>query len=271
MANQISKDDLQKLHNILIEILDEIVRICDQYSLNYCLIGGTLIGAVRHQGFIPWDDDLDIVMPRDDYNTFCRLCKTELSSEFYIQSLETEPNYYLPFIKIRKENTTFIESNSVLKFKKNGIFVDVFPQDFSSHKSSIGQIIRNKSIKAIRRVIACKLHKTLPKDKLTKVVFIFLSPFNVQKLVKLSTYIMTSRNHIKTPKYLVNYATLYDIKNEILPISSYLPYKKLLFEGKSYNVPNDYDLNLKSVYGNYMELPPKEKRVNHKPEILLFE
>lgn len=268
---QINPQEISRLHETLVSILDEIVRICETFNLRYCLIGGTLIGAVRHNGFIPWDDDLDIVMPREDYDRFCELCKSELSDGFQIHSLETDPNYCLQFIKIRKKGTTFIESDSFVEFNMNGIFVDVFPQDYSNHISSPGQVARNKAIKAIRRIISCKVRKTFPDDTLTRCLYFFLRGCSIPSLVKLSTSIMVSKNRIKNPKYLVNYATLYDIKNEILPVSSYLPYKKLSFEGKMYNVPNDYELNLRSVYGDYMKLPPIEKRVTHKPKVLEFE
>ncbi|MBR5060749.1 MAG: LicD family protein, partial [Prevotella sp.] len=81
-----NKEQLNKLHTIEIEILDEIVRICDKHNLRYCLIGGTLLGAIRHKGFIPWDDDLDIAMPRKDYEIFINLCHTELKNQYYLHN-----------------------------------------------------------------------------------------------------------------------------------------------------------------------------------------
>jgi lipopolysaccharide cholinephosphotransferase len=94
---------LNKLHSIQVEILDEIVRICDSYNLDYFLIGGTLLGAIRHKGFIPWDDDLDIVMPRYDYDKFIALCDLEMNNKYILDSFENNSGYCLPFIKIRKK------------------------------------------------------------------------------------------------------------------------------------------------------------------------
>lgn len=264
-------EDLGRLHETLIEILDEIVRICDTNGLNYCLIGGTLIGAVRHQGFIPWDDDVDIVMPRPDYERFCEICETDLSPKYYLHSLKTDKNYWLPFIKVRKHNTVFIEDSLPFNPEMNGIFVDIFPQDYSNHIDSIGQTLKCKAVKAIRRVIACKHINKSPDDFLTKVCYFLSYPISVKSLLILCDKIMMLSNKTRTPKYFVNYATTYAIKNEIMPIESYLPYKKLSFEGKLYNVPCEYVYNLTRVYGDYMKLPPLEKRVTHSPRRLEFE
>ena len=87
------EENLKKLHETEIEILDAIVEICDLHQLKYYLIGGTLLGAIRHCGFIPWDDDLDIAMPRRDYNRFLKIAKKELNSKFFLQTCTTDKNY----------------------------------------------------------------------------------------------------------------------------------------------------------------------------------
>jgi lipopolysaccharide cholinephosphotransferase len=135
-------NELKNLQNVQLEILDEIVRICNKYDIPYFFIGGTLLGAVRHKGFIPWDDDIDIGMLRKDYNKFIKLCKDELKSEYYLQCSETYPQHWLSFAKIRKNNTLFIESEG-LPFRGNdhrGIFVDIFPYDYVSKNKNIQKI-----------------------------------------------------------------------------------------------------------------------------------
>ena len=121
---------LNKLHSIQVEILDEIIRICDSNNLDYYLIGGTLLGAIRHKGFIPWDDDLDIAMPRDAYDKFISLCYSELSDDYILDSFKNNSGYWLPFIKIRKKNTIYEEK--AISAKRNipkGVWVDIFPLD----------------------------------------------------------------------------------------------------------------------------------------------
>ena len=86
---------LRQLQLVELEILNEFVRICDEYKLQYFLVGGTLLGAVRHQGFIPWDDDIDVAMPRQDYDSFAEICAKELKRQYFYQSADTDPNYFL--------------------------------------------------------------------------------------------------------------------------------------------------------------------------------
>ena len=103
------KETLTKVHEIELELLNEFVRICDKHNLTYFLVGGTLLGAVRHSGFIPWDDDIDVGMPRVDYDKFINIAKNELKNDYLLDSVETDKNYFLPFAKILKRNTLFIE------------------------------------------------------------------------------------------------------------------------------------------------------------------
>ena len=126
---------LKDLQNSILSILIEIKRICEKHNLKYILYGGSCLGAVRHNGFIPWDDDADIAMPRKDYEKFIKLCKEgALESEFYLQDFsEEEPNYYSPWIRIRKNNTLcVIQYHKDDGFRHLGVFVDIFPFDYCS-------------------------------------------------------------------------------------------------------------------------------------------
>lgn len=137
-----------ELRKVEVEILKEIHKICTENDLQYYLCGGTLLGAVRHKGFIPWDDDIDIVMPRDDYNKFITLCLNgKLDKQYILQNTDTEPEYHLPFTKIRKKHT-FFDEEGVRKLKiHKGIFVDIFPLDYS--KKNEGFVFISK-IKLLR-------------------------------------------------------------------------------------------------------------------------
>ena len=121
---------LRDLQSILLKMLNDITKICDENGIQYFLDGGTMLGAVRHHGFIPWDDDVDIAMRREDYEKFLNVCKTKLNQELYfLQNEQTEKNYIHAFTKIRLNGTHIIEEFSKNVDIHNGIFIDVFPYD----------------------------------------------------------------------------------------------------------------------------------------------
>ena len=121
---------LRKVQLAELIILDEIKRICDLHGIKYYLAGGTLLGAARHTGFIPWDDDLDISMPRKDFERFAEICKTELDCRFELQSIDNEPKYNLFISKVRMKNTRLVDKVTANLDIKQGIYVDIFPLDF---------------------------------------------------------------------------------------------------------------------------------------------
>ena len=121
--------ELRKLQLTEIEVLDEIVRICKKHKLQYFLLAGTCLGAVRHSGFIPWDDDIDIGMPREDYEKFLNIALDELDEKYFLQYYKTDENYYLGFAKVRKNNTSFITKGFEKKKGHQGFFVDIFPRN----------------------------------------------------------------------------------------------------------------------------------------------
>lgn len=125
------EEDMKQVWAIQLEILWEIMKICEKHKIRYFAIGGTLLGAVRHGGYIPWDDDLDIAMYRDDYNKFCDIAPRELSYPFFFQTEVTDPGYLLRHAKVRNSLTTGIlqiQKNKKFQFNQ-GIFVDIFPLD----------------------------------------------------------------------------------------------------------------------------------------------
>ena len=123
-------DDIQELRQIQMGILDEVHRFCEAHGLRYFLSSGTLIGAVRHKGYIPWDDDIDIYMPREDYEKLMVIGAKGLPDNLHLQTNETDPAYMMPFAKIRLGDTFFPEGGKGYdRLKFQGIFIDVFPYD----------------------------------------------------------------------------------------------------------------------------------------------
>lgn len=270
---ELKPEILKKLQDTQIEIMLEIIRICKKHNLRYFLIYGTLIGAIRHEGFIPWDDDLDIGMPRDDYEKFIKAAKNDLDSKFYLQSAEVESEYWLPFIKIRKNNTLF-EEPSVAKMSDNihkGIFVDIFPFDYVQKNK--GQFVRMQFVlsKAICETMYFKAgvyndKKTLRYKKLFRV----LNCFSISTLSRLQNRIAQLQNK-KRAAYLADFNSSRKYLAAIYPLKYFFPIKKGNFEGYDFNIPYDYHSYLTMVYGDYMVLPKEEDRVNHRTLRIIFD
>ena len=123
-----------------LEILMEFKRICSSNNLQYYLTAGTLLGAVRHQGFIPWDDDIDIAMPRKDFKKFGELCRCQLKKDFYYQDCRTEPDYPYYFAKLRKEGTEVCEPCLEAVNIRKGHYIDIFPLDRCPNSSVAAQL-----------------------------------------------------------------------------------------------------------------------------------
>lgn len=269
MGKEYDTETLRRLQLTEVEILDEIKRVCDKNSLKYYLIGGTLLGAVRHKGFIPWDDDLDIVMSRSDYEKFCSICQEELSEKYYLHNIDTDDKYWLPFAKVRKKNTIFDEQSVSHLDVPKGIYVDIFPLDFSVGDNDKGQAKRAKKIKKLSAAILFKAKVLKAKSLKSKIKYLLLAFFSVKSLSKKQINLMKK---LKSGSHYVNYGSNYSTKKQTMPIGYYEPQKELIFEGKSYPVPNQYEKVLTRIYGEtYMQLPPEEKRITHKPIRIEFE
>lgn len=269
------QETLKQLHNVEQEILDEIDRVCEKNGLKYYLIGGTLLGAIRHKGFIPWDDDLDIVMPRADFDKFQEVCKTDLDEKYYVHSSYNDPKYYAPFIKVRKHNTIFLEScleNGNIDLDKQGIWVDIAPMDDANAEDSFWKRVRTKWIKKhLQHFISYRKYGKWPQPIVSKILFAILSPLSTTTLRKIQDKLMRWENG-RDCEYYVNYASHYDSVKMTMPKSDYEPSCRLLFEGKYYSSPGNYkNVLLRSFGRNYMELPPVEKRETHSPARLSFD
>ena len=231
------KETLDKLHKVELSILDDFVKVCEKNDLTYFLIGGSLLGAVRHKGFIPWDDDIDIGMPRKDYDKFIEIGQKELGDKYYVDCFERNKDFYLPFVKIKLNGTVFDEEVAKCYPHHKGIFIDIFAFENVKNTKKIG--------------LCCCL-------------FPWRTMMRFQK--KLMTW-----NKNDNSMYVNPLSGSYAYEKETNLRTTVLPVKKIMFEGKMYNGMTDNDTYLRKIYGdNYMELPPLEKRINHLPDTIIF-
>lgn len=263
---------LDKLKQEELKILDYVVKICEDNNLEYFLIGGTLLGAVRHQGYIPWDDDLDIAMPRKDYEKFIKIFLNLDNSKYTLESGENSKVYWLPFLKVRNKNTIYQES--VLKNYQGelGIWLDIFPLDNADKEVSKIQSFQFRYVKNSRYAISLKSKVIVPpKSRIKTLLFRIISLLPMKLLRFIQRKVMTI-NKNSNSKYVINLGSQYGMFKQTHLRDKYYPIKKLMFEGRSLNVPNNYDYILKKIYGhNYMILPPIEKRITHNPIFIKFE
>ena len=261
----INNNYMDKLHTEILSILDEIVVICEKHNLSYYLIGGTLLGAVRHKGFIPWDDDLDIIMPREDYIKLTEDYYKELPEGLKLDWFNTNPHYNHIFAKIYNAHTLFEEEISDKVHSKRGIFVDIFPMDVTKGYSC-GVIIRKKIVNQINRLLSLKDIR----DEQKGVTKVLLRVFSAKQLQTMAAFIM-KWNSKTGGEYFSNFGSQYNIKRQTHPISNFGEGVLLPFEDRQYRCPVNYKGVLTSIFGpNYMHLPPEDKRKTHYPIRVIF-
>jgi lipopolysaccharide cholinephosphotransferase len=259
---------IRRLQLIKLEILDRFVRICDEHSLRYFLAYGTLIGAIRHKGFIPWDDDTDVGMPREDYEKFIALCKNGQVDNFFLQEGRTYSKYWHIYAKFRKNNTQKIEANPppFYQDEHRGINIDIFPYD---------DVSANDCIKKIQDFFIIKIKfllfekrgyksKSSPAAALVKRLLAALLPFRF--LHSLSRFIM----QFKTGKCtgITSWRGTDGHKKETFPREVLFPLKKTEFEGRHFFVPGNSDAYLSQIYGSYMQPPPEGQRNVYAPAVI---
>ena len=268
---EIDSNKLEKLHAVEKEILDKVAEICYENNINFQLTGGTLLGAVRHKGFIPWDDDIDITMLREDYDKFLKIAPKKLGNEYYLQCYQTDDNCYFPFAKIRKTNTIFDEKEIAHLNCSKGIYIDLFVFETIDNPNSNMLRLKAMLIKNIWETIFVKKGIFSVKDTRHPLFDAALSIFSYKFLRNWQMSLMKSVN-VKNGKYLVCLCGAYDYRKDIHDLDKMIPFSKIQFEGTTYPTYNIPDHYLSNLYGNdYMKLPPKEARVNHVPETIVFD
>lgn len=244
------------------KILDYFVSICNKNKITYYLVFGTLLGAVRHGDFIPWDDDIDVALKPEDYYKFKKIMlNNNNNKDFFYQSLETDKYYSLTFAKIRMNNTKAIEKKTEKEETHQGIYIDIFPLiPLPIEKKDKKKFMYNKKI--IKLLIESDLKD---KTKYTKYGKIGKILANIFKIIPRN---LRNKIAIKKLEKMIMYSGKYEkytsiADDETFSAEVYKEVTKVKFGKKQYNSPKDFDKNLKEIYGDYMKLPPKDKRKGH--------
>lgn len=254
------KEILKKIKIVACDVLNEVVRVCDENDIKYFLGYGTLLGAVRHKGFIPWDDDVDIYMFRDDYERFASIASEKLGSNYIFQDWRNEIEYPFAMGKVRMNGTLSKENSFNHLNMHQGIFIDIFPLDKFPEDIKETQKIRKKCIALNNFSVLLSLDPKRKRNPLRNIViYIAKKLFNGKKIQKkLYDYIM--HNNKSEYEY---YGLHTDNPFEHYRMEDFCPAVKLEFEGKFYDCPKNYHKILQNTYGDYMQLPPEDQRVHH--------
>ena len=254
--------ELRQLQLSELEILIVFKRICEENHLRYYLHAGTLLGAVRHQGFIPWDDDIDVCMPRDDYD---RLASISLPKGYYYQDSFCEPNFPFFFAKIRKEDTTVFEPYLENLQIRKGQYIDVFPLDVCPEGDTLGyyyfKVVGHFNSVYMGRVnssFICGYKKSYMKWLYAHMVF-----WPIERIRRLRQSISLLPAKICSGKRVCSVGGVHGYPAEAFQTSWYNKTVFISFEGEEFPAPGEWDAVLTNMYGDYLTPPDEEDRNGH--------
>jgi len=270
-------EQIRELQLTELEILKEFIRLCEIYNLKYYAIGGTVLGAVRHRGFIPWDDDVDVSMPREDYEKFLKIASENLEYPYEIRTINNDENHICPFMKIIDRRVQIFVTTAKEKVSSYA-YIDVFPADglpasrvlryfhvrlFLFRKALFYLSVFDKNINQNKKR---KLHE--------KFIINFCNLINVSRFLNKKKRILAGDKLLK--KYVFGKTKYcspqlwgqYKFK-AVFPVEWFGDGVFLTFENMQILAPANYEKYLEQLYGgDYMQLPPEEKRITHASQVV---
>lgn len=253
-------EDLHKLHQVQLSMMDDVHSFCVEHNIRYYLIAGSALGAVRHGGFIPWDVDIDIAMPRSDYQRFLEQYSSLFNPRYDVLYYKNKKNINCPhaLISLKGSRVEFVSG-----FERYGIYIDLFPLDACPDDSRL----REKQMSQLQRIRQILYKKKGRKGNnflftlCHKLVSWALLPITVDRLNKIRDKVMTKYQSTEnTAECWCSMASKYKYTKQCMPKEYYGTPKLINFEGRQYFAPERIEDHLKHLYGDYMILPPVESR-----------
>ncbi len=262
---ELTPDILRQMQLIQLECLVELDRICRKHTIKYSLDGGTLLGAVRHNGFIPWDDDIDVIMERKEYERFFVICQTELDTKrFFLQEHRTDVYYRVGFPRIKRNGTTYVRAGQERSKQHQGVQIDVFVLDHMPDGYAARRIHRMLTY-FFRKILWSRTGKKVSDSAAQRMIYTLLDLFPAG--LAFWGFDILAKYCNRQPAELVrHYAMTYpapEVNGYGIPADLLNDFTELEFEGYRFQAVAQYDRYLTLLYGNYMDLPPEEKRKPH--------
>lgn len=266
---------LKKIQNVLLGILDDIITVCEKYKIPYTLGGGSVLGAVRHQGFIPWDDDIDVNFSRRDYERFIPAFRKEFGEKYWIHTPEATDNYGLLFARVRLKGT-MLKTRDDFWTEECGAFVDLFilENTFDNHVlrwihgtgcQALGLLLSCRKFYRDRKFMLELAHENpeLLRAVRVKIALGFCASIgSVNFWTRLANrWSALCKNH--NSEWITIPAGRKKFWGELYRRGDVLGITRMPFEGRTVNCPTNYDMYLTRLYGDYMKIPPEEDRERH--------
>jgi lipopolysaccharide cholinephosphotransferase len=283
-SQKVAPETVREAQNVMLKMLKQIDRICRENNLFYWLDSGTLLGAVRHKGFIPWDDDVDICMMRADYEKFIKIVQTFLPDDMVLQNFDTDKYFVCCLNRIVYKNSLYLSNDEPI-LSMLGIYIDIFPMDKLSNKKGVRRLFR----KIIRKIYSwCSVIVRYRQRRVKCPVFSYHNLLDNIKIIIVNKFFRNAKfPNLHTAEFiekkLRKWMTVRSDKKDDFAIGfglgliyrvtfSYdtvFPLKKMAFEDGLFYVPNDCDRYLRTWYGDtYMQLPKEEDRQHHAIKII---
>lgn len=263
-------NNMDLLHQVDLNIVKEVVAICEKHGFTYYMLGGTMLGAIRHKGFIPWDDDIDLGMPREDYDKFLEIAPMEMVPNLKLVNFRTDPNYQYYITRILDTETKVVEERIGNESKYTNASIDIFPIDGTPNNSFLRKIYFFRVLFHRAMMSLCykdSIDRKRSRGTAEKILLWVLERVPVEKFTtpykeKCKIDKLLKGQKVKGSKYIGNIMGAYRTK-EIVPAEYYGKGKFYQFEDMQLRGMDLYDEYLTYTYGDYMQLPPEENRKTH--------
>lgn len=250
----------------LIELLQYVDGVCRENNIKYSLIGGSLIGAIRHHGIIPWDDDIDIILMDNEYEKLIKILKQKnnTNNKFFLMDNDTNKTYIRPFAKVINTDT-ILEEEYVKKIDNYGIYLDIFKYNYVPNNKLFRKIHYNIFFYEKTLMTISNTNKKY-RNPYKKIIALLARVVDSEKWLKICIKRFNKYTNKKDNKYIMSNWPAYGYKHEIQKASDFTQFIDAEFEGLNIMIAKDYDSILKTTFGDYMTLPPENKRIAHDNE-----